>query len=274
MDLVESHVHIWTIGDRRFARHPDSDTQPDIEAGPPELFKAQDEVGGVRWTVLIQPRYYLWDNTYLAQAATEFPDRFVVAGRVDPRASGASDRLRELMQWPGYRGIRLAPNTDPDRWLDGADQDPLWTAAASTGATIGLLIAWEQLPQAAEMARRHPDVTIVIDHLGSPDYSEPSSIKNLLRLADFPSVYVKLSGYPGGTGEGYPYRTAHTLIERIYRAFGADRVMWGTDWPVCLSRATYREAFESAWNLPFLSDDDRQWIFNGTARKAWGINSQ
>jgi L-fuconolactonase len=274
MDLVESHVHIWTIRDRRYGAHPDSDTHPDIEAGPSELFKAQDEVGGVRWTVLIQPRYYLWDNTYLAQAATDFPDRFVVVGRVDPLAAGAADRLRELMQWPGYRGFRLAPNTDPEQWLDGADQDPLWTAAASTGATIGLLIAWGQLPQAAEMARRHPDVTIVIDHLGSPYYSDPSSIENLLRLADFPSVYVKLSGYPGGTSEGYPYRTTHPLIERVYGAFGADRLMWGTDWPVCLSRATYREAFESAWNLPFLSDDDRQWVFNGTARKAWRIDSR
>ena len=274
MDLVESHVHIWTIGHQRYGRHPDSDTQPDIEARPSELFKAQDEAGGVRWTVLIQPRYYLWDNSYLAKAATEFPDRFVVAGRVDPLASGASDRLRELMQWPGYRGIRLAPNTDQDRWLDGEDQDPLWTAAASTGATIGLLISWNQLPQAARMACRHPDVTIVIDHLGSPDYSEPSSIENLLRLADYPNVYVKLSGYPCGTGERYPYRSAHSLIERVYRVFGAERVMWGTDWPVCLSRATYREAFESAWNLPFLSDEERQWIFSDTARKAWRINSQ
>ena len=98
MDLVESHVHIWTVRDPRYARHPDSDTQPDIEAAPDELFRAQDEIGGVRWTVLIQPRYYLWDNTYLAQAAVDYPDRFVVAGRVDPRVPGAAARLRELMQ--------------------------------------------------------------------------------------------------------------------------------------------------------------------------------
>jgi L-fuconolactonase len=57
----------------------------------------------------------------------------------------------------------------------------------------------------------------------------------------------------------------------VYRAFGAERLMWGTDWPVCLSRATYREAFESAWNLPFFSDVDRRWVFGDTARRAWRI---
>ena len=272
MDLVESHVHIWTVRDPRYARHPDSDTQPDIEAAPDELFRAQDEIGGVRWTVLIQPRYYLWDNTYLAQATGDYPDRFVVAGRVDPRVPGADARLRELMQWPGYRGIRLAPNTDLTvRWLDDRDQDALWTEAAATEATIGLLIARSQLPQAAEMATRHPDVTMVIDHLGSPDYSDPVSLENLLALAEHPQVYVKVSGYPTGTGGVYPYRSGHVFIERVYRAFGAERLMWGTDWPVCLARATYQEAFESAWELPFFSDADRRWVFGDTARTAWRI---
>ena len=272
MDLVESHVHIWTVRDPRYARHPDSDTQPDIEAAPDELFRAQDEIGGVRWTVLIQPRYYLWDNTYLAQAAVDYPDRFVVAGRVDPRVPGAAARLRELMQWPGYRGFRLAPNTDLTvRWLDDRDQDALWAEAAATEATIGLLIARAQLPQAAEMATRHPDVTMVIDHLGSPDYSDPVSLENLLALAEYPQVYVKVSGYPTGTGSAYPYRSGHEFIERVYRAFGAERLMWGTDWPVCLARATYQEAFESAWELPFFSNADRRWVFGDTARRAWRI---
>ena len=56
MDLVESHVHIWTLRDARFPRHPDSDFTAEREASPEDLFAAQDEVGGVAWTVLIQPR--------------------------------------------------------------------------------------------------------------------------------------------------------------------------------------------------------------------------
>ena len=102
MDLVESHVHIWTIRDRRFGRHPDSDFTPELEAAPEDLFAAQDEVGGVAWTVLIQPRYYLWDNTYLANAAAVHPDRLVVAGRVNPmtgrcaRAIAGADAVARL----------------------------------------------------------------------------------------------------------------------------------------------------------------------------------
>ena len=272
MDLVESHVHIWTIRDPRFGRHPESDFAPDIEAAPADLFRAQDQIGGVAWTVLIQPRYYLWDNAYLIQAAETYPDRLVVAGRVDPLLPDAPDALRELMQHPQLRGIRLAPNTDPEtRWLDAASQDALWETAADTDATIGLLINRRQLPQAGAMAVRHPEVTVVIDHLGSPDYRDLDSLQNLLALADRPNVFVKLSGYPNGTRAAYPYPEAHPLIERVYRAFGPRRLMWGTDWPVCLTGATYRQAFDSAWNLPFLSHADRQWIFADTAKRAWRI---
>ena len=272
MDLVESHVHIWTIRDPRFGRHPESDFTPDIEASPADLFRAQDEIGGVAWTVLIQPRYYLWDNSYLIQAAETYPDRLVVAGRVDPLLPEAPDALRELMQHPQLRGIRLAPNTDPEnRWLDDASQNALWETAADTKATIGLLINWRQLPQANAMAARHPDVTVVIDHLGSPDYGDPDSLSNLLALSERANVFVKLSGYPNGTRAAYPYTEAHGLIERVYRAYGPQRLMWGTDWPVCLTSATYKEAFDSAWNLSFLTNADRQWIFAHTARHAWRL---
>ena len=272
MDLVESHVHIWTIRDPRFGRHPESDFTPDMEASPADLFRAQDEIGGVAWTVLIQPRYYLWDNSYLIQAAETYPDRLVVAGRVDPLLPEAPDALRELMQHPQLRGIRLAPNTDPEnRWLDDASQNALWETAADTKATIGLLINWRQLPQANAMAERHSDVTVVIDHLGSPDYGDPDSLTNLLALSERPNVFVKLSGYPNGTRAAYPYTEAHRLIKRVYRAYGPQRLMWGTDWPVCLTSATYQEAFDSAWNLPFLRDVDREWVFARTAKRAWRL---
>lgn len=272
MDLVESHVHVWTVRDPRFPKHPDSDFDTDQEASPEGLFAAQDAVGGVAWTVLIQPRLYLWDNAYLAQAAEAHPDRFVVAGRVNPTESEAPRQLRELMQRPGYRGIRLAATEDPaTRWLDDRSQDPLWETAAETRATIGLLIQWRQLPQAAVMATRHPDVTVVIDHLGFPDYDDPDSLGNLLDLARLPNVYVKLSGYPHNTRDAYPYLRARPFIERMLVAFGASRVMWGSDWPVCLAHASYGHAFTSAWELPWLTDGDREWIFSRTARAAWRI---
>ncbi len=272
MEIVESHVHLWTISDPKFRGHPDTDIKPEADTTADDLFAAQREAGDVAWTVLIQPRYYLWDNSYLAQAAKTYPDRFVVAGRVDPFRSGAPEELRRLMQWPGYRGIRLAETEDPEtRWLDHHTQDPLWEAAAETSATMGLLIHWYQLPQAEEMATRHPDVRIVIDHLGLPDYDDPESLENLLALADQLNVYVKLSGYPHGSGDAYPYARTHRFIERVLRAFGASRVMWGSDWPVCLSNATYGEAFRSARELESLTDIDQEWIFSRTARTAWRI---
>ena len=71
------------------------------------------------------------------------------------------------------------------------------------------------------MAARHPEVTVVIDHLGSPDYRDPDSLTNLLALSERPNVFVKLSGYPSGTRAAYPYSEAHT----------ADRARLPRVWP-------------------------------------------
>lgn len=271
MEIVESHVHIWTT-DPSVRAHPDPNVRPRTNAPPDELFKAQREVGNVTYTVLIQPRCYLWDNTYLAQTAEVYQDRLVVVGRVNPFDPEAANQLRELMQWPGYRGIRLAPIEDPATvWLDHHSQNDLWEAAAETNATIGLLIKWFQLPQAEEIASRHPTVTVVIDHLGLPDYDDPMSLENLISLVELPNVYVKLSGYPHNTGSPYPYTRARTFIDRTLTAFGSSRIMWGSDWPVCLPYATYGQAFTSAWNLEALTIADRHWIFRKTALEAWRI---
>ncbi|MBM4438437.1 MAG: amidohydrolase family protein, partial [Actinobacteria bacterium] len=102
-------------------------------------------------------------------------------------------------------------------------------------------------------------------------YQDPSSLDNLIALAERPNVYVKLSGYHNSTGEPYPYASARPLLNRMLGAYGRERVMWGTDWPVCLKAATYAEAFRSSWELPFLTDADRSWIFDRTARTAWRI---
>ncbi len=272
MNLIESHVHVWTVSDPRYPAHPEAAARRHDDHPADDLFAAQRSIGGVAWTVLIQPSHYMWDNEYLAQAALDHPDKFVVAGRIDPRLPDAPTQLRELMQRPGYRGLRLAANESPeDHWLDHHSQDALWEAAAEEHATMGLLINWYQLPQAEEMAQRHPDVTIVIDHLGRPDYQDPRSLDNLIALAEQPSIHVKLSGYPHGSGDSFPYAETHAFIERAFRAYGAERLMWGTDWPVCLDAATYEQAYRSAWELEFLSDDDRAWIFENTARKAWRI---
>ena len=274
MGRIESHVHVWTITDPAYpmAQGNDSTFTPERDATPDALFKAQAEIGGVDWTVLIQPRYYMYDNSYLAQAALDYPNKFVVAGRVDPLHRDAAQHLRELMQRPGYRGIRLSPNSNPAvRWLDSATQDPLWEAAAETNATMGLLIDWYQLPQAEAMAERHPTTTIVIDHVGRPDYNDISTLDNLIAMAEKPNVYVKLSGYQGRVINDKPHGLAYQCAERMYRAYGRERVMWGTDWPVCLNSVSYQQAFEIAWSSSFLTEADRAWVFEHTARKAWRI---
>ncbi len=272
MKFIESHVHIWTLSDPSFPGHPDRTFTPEADRTADDLFAAQDQIGGVDWTVLIQPRFYLTDNSYLSQAALDRPDKFVVVGRVDPMHVDAAAHLRELMERPGLRGIRVAPFLAPEeRWLDLPSQDPLWETAADTQATIGLLVDWFQIPQAEVMARRHPDVTIVIDHLGRPEWDDPSSLDNLVVLAEHGNVSVKLSGYPHGTGDPYPYAGAHPFIERTFRAYGAERLMWGSDWPMFVPDTEYRQAFQSAWDLEFLTDDDRAWIFEKTARRAWRI---
>src|SRR5690606_30904601 len=109
-------------------------------------------------------------------------------------------------------------------------------AAAKNNLPVNLL-AWGRLDQAREMAARHPDTVLVIDHLGLQQPFEPPALEQpwadlpkVLELAAMPNVAIKISGACTLSKGTYPYDDIWASLGRILDAFGLDRCMWGTDW--------------------------------------------
>ena len=225
MQIVDAQVHAWTNGISTGHHRRAPITQAVLEA---EMAQA-----GVDRVVLVPP---LWDpqgNAYSLDMARRVPERFSVMGVMGPDTQRPDELLRRWQDEPGLRGIRLLFNT-PER-LEPFRQgrfDTLWPLAQATGQTIAIL-APGALDTIGEIARRFPDLRLIIDHLGVPrGATGPSAFDHLpmlLALAQCPNLYVKAVGVGDYALDPYPFGSLEEPLKRIFDAYGSERVIWGSD---------------------------------------------
>lgn len=147
---------------------------------------------------------------------------------------------------------------------------PLFRRAEELGVPMLILTKPSRLPDLGALLERHPGLDVVIDHMADCAPDRRDDMQLLLELARFPCVYVKISHTWSISREEYPWRDTHELAERVYQAFGGQRLMWATDWPVCLSRATYAQTLSVVRDeMDFFSTEDREWVLGKTALKLW-----
>lgn len=148
-------------------------------------------------------------------------------------------------------------------WPIDGTMDWLWPAAERAGLPVALF-AFDFLPIVGQIAKRHPGLRLLIDHLGGRggtgtmrDSAALAHRPELLALAQYPNVAVKATGVPSYSSEPYPYRNLHLYLRRIYEAFGSERVFWGSDitrmtcsWHQCVTLFTEE--------LPWLTEHDKE----------------
>ena len=182
----------------------------------------------------------------------------------------------------GMTGVRFSPMyyEGKDGWLNAKSSDPLWRKAEETGAVFNFFIASEQLPKLEDMVKRFPKVKVVIDHLARVDLKAKGAageIDKLVALAKYPNVYVKVSELMIlSPSNKYPYRDTFPLIEKVYKAFGGDRLLWGTGFPGATRAQAERPSLEQELALvrkeiPCFSARDRAKILGENAAKLWGF---
>ncbi|MFD9907325.1 amidohydrolase family protein [Streptomyces sp. NPDC059063] len=280
--VVDAHHHVWDLA----VRDQDWITGPEM-APIRRTFTLDDlaphaRAAGVGATVLVQT-VTVADETpeFLALAA----DSDLVAGVVgwtDLTRPDVADTLAGLRQLPGGEhlvGIRHQVQAEPDpAWLLRADVQRGLAAVADAGLRYDLVVLPHHLPACVEAAARLPRLTFVLDHLGKPPVAsgdlEPWA-SSLRALAALPNTVCKLSGlvteadWRSWTVAGLrPY--ADTALD----AFGPDRLMVGSDWPVCELAASYEDVLAVARELmDSLSDAERAEAFGGTARRVYGLRT-
>ena len=235
--IIDTHLEVWTFDPKFPFQHPE---HPELKRVPVEA-PIENEVAGMRdfglkYTVLINPRYYGWDNSYISYSLHKYPKLFVAHGLLDPLGPDPAGRLRYWIEEQGLQGMRFSPIYAPNStWLNSQDLYPLWREAERLGAVFNFYILPHQMPMLEDMAGRFPGVKIVIDHLGKPDLktADPwADFRKMFRLKRFPQVWVSASEpYEISLTKQYPYRDIYPFFKATYEEFGGKQLIWGTGYP-------------------------------------------
>lgn len=275
---IDAHHHVWDLAVREqawLAELPAIDRTFGLDDLRPSLERV-----GVDGTVLVQVATVVAETEeFLALAAAEPLVRGVV-GWVDLTAPDVADEIARLRGMPGGEllvGVRHQVQGEPDpRWLLRDDVLAGLAAVAGAGLAYDLLVVPEQLPAAVEVVGRVPQLTFVLDHLGKPDIAAGRLDPwrgHLSALAAHPHVAAKLSGMVTEAGTGWTVDTLRPFASHLLEAFGPERVMAGSDWPVCLLAASYTDvAALTEQQLEELSAPERADVLGGTATRVYGLD--
>lgn len=266
--MIDSHVHVWKT-DPRYPYAKDRKTPPqDFTA---EMLLDLMAANGVARTVIVQVIHYRWDNRYLADVLRQYPDKFQGICRVNPEDPAAPEHLARLTTEDGFRGVRLSPSDKADGdWIRGPLMKLLWRQAADLKVPMTILAAPSRMPDLITWIEQNPELTVVIDHMADSPLNQPDELNKLLALARYPHVYVKISHMWSLSQQPYPYSDAARQVKQVFDAFGPQRLMWGTDWPICLNKLSYAQAVALYRDhLAWLSPQDRQQILYKTVQDIW-----
>jgi predicted TIM-barrel fold metal-dependent hydrolase len=151
--------------------------------------------------------------------------------------------------------------------VDAPENDPLWGAAAATGAILQFHLRPGHAPALARMIERHPSVRVIVDHLGKPDVTEAApypSFQPVLALAAYPNTWAKIGDYQLASRQAFPWRDTWPFVRLLVDRFGADRVVWGTGYPRTARLVPLAHALRYVRQALPLSDDERRRILWAT----------
>ena len=232
---------------------------------------------GIGGTVAVQARQSLEETQWLLELAEEHPLVKGVVGWVDLRSPRVGEQLERFCAWPTFRGVRHVVQDEPD---DEFMLRPEFLAGleilAVRGLAYDILVLARQLPVACQVVERFPDQAFVLDHIAKPFIKEGARepwATDLQRLARYPNVACKVSGMVTEAdwqfwrpADMWPY------LDIVFEAFGPERIMFGSDWPVCTVAGTYEQVAGIVSDyVDSLSEDEQVAIWGGTAAEFYGL---
>ncbi len=278
--IVDAHHHLWDPGLRDYPWMTGPAAHLAERRGLEEL-RAVTEPAGVGATVAVQAAMTEEETSWLLGLAAESGGLVAgVVGWVDLEAPGVAERIAELRAAPGGArlvGIRHQVHDEPDpEWLDrGAVRRGL-RAVAAAGLAYDLLLFGEHLPAALRVAEALPGLALVVDHGAKPPIAaggwEPWST-DLAALAAHERVHCKLSGLvTEARHDAWREDGVERYAARLLELFGAERLMFGSDWPVCTLAASYAEVLDlAAGALTGCSPAERAAVLGGNAARFYGL---
>jgi L-fuconolactonase len=273
---LDAHQHFWTLG-----QFPHPWITPDLEPihrsfGPADL-KPHLERHHLDGSVLVQTFSSLEETRYFLSLATRYSFIRGVVGWVDLTDPDVSETVEGLQEHPKFVGVRHVVHDEPDpRWLVRPDVLEGLAVLELHKIPYDLLLRPRHLPAALAVAERFPGLPLVVDHIAKPNIAHggwEDWAPGIEALARHPNVWCKLSGLITEAARGsWKPSDFGRYIDHVVQAFGPSRLMYGSDWPVCLLAGTYDQVVEAMEaNLGRIGPDDRARIWGGSAAEFYGL---
>ncbi|AXY77059.1 amidohydrolase [Paraflavitalea soli] len=240
--VIDSHVHFWKYDKVRDAWITDNMKILQQDYLPEHLAPTLKR-NGVDGVVAVQASQEEVETRFLAELAKTHPEIKGVVGWIDLQADNIAERLEHFTQYTSIRGYRHVVQGEPDDFLLRSNFQRGVQALKPYNYTYDVLIYAHQLKPAIEFVSKFPDQKLIIDHCAKPDikHKKIDEWKVLMKeIAQNPQVSCKLSGLfteaawkTWSAAEFYPY------LDVVFEAFGTDRLLYGSDWPVILVSGIY-----------------------------------
>jgi predicted TIM-barrel fold metal-dependent hydrolase len=236
--IVEWNAHIFSPDLRRYPFHPNAAYRPDVSKqseDPLGAYLERMRQENIDYAVLVHPEPYGDDHRLILDCLEREKRRLKGTSLFYPKDPDAPRKLEALVaQQPSIIATRFHAHRGKEMYLDSfadAGVRALWEKALELGLIIELHIGPNYARQVKEMMRIYPESTVLIDHLAEPHMGNAVEYVDVLDLADFERVYMKLSGLNHFAKDAPLYLSAKPFTRLVIEAFGPDRMVWGSGSP-------------------------------------------
>lgn len=275
---IDAHQHFWQPGRGDYGWMPKDDPILSRPYFPDELWP-QLQAAGVQGTVLVQAAPTVAETEYMLGIADATPWVLGVVGWVDFERPSDLAEMKRLAGHPKFKGARPMIQDIPyDDWMLRDDVQWAFRAICDLGLRFDALGFPRHLANFLTILKRYPTMPVVVDHCMKPQIREKSDhhfrfwADGMSRIADETAAVVKFSALITEADADWTVEDLRPYVDHVFAAFGPERVMWGSDWPVCRLRGEYADWRAAALSLTEgLSEVDRALVYGGTAAGFYGL---
>ncbi len=268
---LDAHQHFWSYDAAQYPWIPPG--SPLHRSWLPDDLAALQQPLGFDGSIAVQARQVVGESDWLLGLADKHANVQGVVGWVDLRSDRVEADLARLAAHPKFVGVRHVVQEEPDDdFMLGKDFQRGISKLRAHGLTYDILIYPKQLEAAIRLAENFPQQPFVLDHLAKPHIKdgalEPWK-SQLRRLAKFPNVHCKVSGMlTEADHKAWRAEQFRPYLDTVFEAFGPARLMYGSDWPVCLFAGSYEQAFRLVDDYARgLTDAERAGLFGGNCAR-------
>ena len=276
---IDAHQHYWNPARGDYGWMPKDHPVLTRSYGPADLTPLL-EGHGIAKTVLVQAAQSVEETEYLLGIADASPSVLAVVGWIDFESRDHLRHLQRLAKHKKFAGVRpMIQDIADDNWMLRDDVQWAFAAIADLNLTFDALGFPRHLKNFLTIFKRYPALRAVVDHCMKPQIGNDGMdddgyadwADGISRIAGETSAFCKLSGIVTATKGGWSVEKLRPYASHVLSAFGEDRVMWGSDWPVCLLEASYTQWHEAALALcSGLAESGKDKVFGGNAMTFYG----